>query len=584
MNRQQKDVLKSILDNGTANQRMIAELTGHSVGSVNKCIKELIDGNYIDDNMCLTKKAMDEFEKTRPENAIILAAGFGMRMLPVNTELPKGLLEVKGEVLIERTIRQLHEVGIKEIYVVVGFMKEQYEYLIDKFDVKLVVNPDYATKNNLYSLNKVLCHVSNSYIIPCDVWCENNPYNKNELYTWYMVSESKVPASTVGINRKKEAILIDDKLGNAILGTTYITKNDADILKTLIEEMCKDGNNSDKHWDDALFDCEDISIAAKVMKADEAVEINTYEQLREIDESSSYLKSDAMKVVLEVMDATLDEIKNVTIMKKGLTNRSFLFECRNKRYIMRIPGKGANETVNREEEATVYNIINDKNICDNILYINPKNGYKITEYIEDVRTCDPLNPEDVSKCMKKLREFHNMKFKVEHTYDLFWYLEYYEKLWNGRPSIYRDYAETKKKIYELKDYIEEHAGEYVLSHIDPNYDNFLFTTNDEGEEEIKLIDWEYASMQDPDFDLASFSTYAMYNKEQIDRLIDSYFPEGCTRQRRINIYCYVAIYGLCTSNWCEYKRSLGNDFGEYSIMQYRYAKEFYKIAKEAIEE
>ena len=74
-----------------------------------------------------------------------------------------------------------------------------------------------------------------------------------------------------------------------------------------------------------------------------------------------------MKVVLEVMDATLDEIKNVTIMKKGLTNRSFLFECRNKRYIMRIPGKGANETVNREEEATVYNIINDKNICDNIL-------------------------------------------------------------------------------------------------------------------------------------------------------------------------------------------------------------------------
>lgn len=78
-----------------------------------------------------------------------------MRMVPINTEMPKGLLEVNGEPLIERIIKQLHEVGIQEIYVVVGFMKEKYEYLMDEYGVELVVNPDYASKNNLHSLKLV---------------------------------------------------------------------------------------------------------------------------------------------------------------------------------------------------------------------------------------------------------------------------------------------------------------------------------------------------------------------------------------------------------------------------------------------
>lgn len=69
-----------------------------------------------------------------------------MRMVPINTEVSKGLLEVNGETLIERLIKQLQEVDIKEIYIIVGFMKEQYEYLIDEYEVELVVNKEYASK------------------------------------------------------------------------------------------------------------------------------------------------------------------------------------------------------------------------------------------------------------------------------------------------------------------------------------------------------------------------------------------------------------------------------------------------------
>ena len=110
------------------------------------------------------------------KKAVILAAGFGMRMVPINTLYTKGMLKVNGEPLVERLICQLHEAAIKNIKIVVGFMKEEYEYLIDKYNVKLIVNKDYMEKNNLHSLKLAKEYIGNSYIIPCDVWCGKNPF------------------------------------------------------------------------------------------------------------------------------------------------------------------------------------------------------------------------------------------------------------------------------------------------------------------------------------------------------------------------------------------------------------------------
>ena len=84
------------------------------------------------------------------KNAVILAAGIGMRMVPINTMFTKGILEDNGEPIIERLICQLQNAGVEDIYIVVGFMKESYDYLIDKYNVKLIVNTEYMEKNNLY--------------------------------------------------------------------------------------------------------------------------------------------------------------------------------------------------------------------------------------------------------------------------------------------------------------------------------------------------------------------------------------------------------------------------------------------------
>ena len=239
------------------------------------------------------------------------------------------------------------------------------------------------------------------------------------------------------------------------------------------------------------------------------------------------------------------------------------------------------QLINRRQEAAVYQAIKGKNICDDIAYINPENGYKITEFLENARVCDPLDCEDVKKCMKRLRDFHGLGLKVNHEFDIFGQIEFYESLWEGNASVYKDYEKTKSNVLSLRSYIETHVSEKVLTHIDAVPDNFLFI-NQNGKEEIRLIDWEYAGMQDPHVDVAMFCIYSLYNKRQVDRLIAVYFTEGCDDETRIKIYCYIAACGLLWSNWCEYKRNLGVEFGEYSLRQYRYAKEYFKIVQEEL--
>ena len=580
MNIQELDILNTLNCQEYLNQRTLSEMSGHSIGIVNRSLKNLLSEGYINEDSSLTEKAKELCKENAPKNAVILAAGYGMRMVPINTEIPKGLLTVKGERLIERIIKQLKEAGVNNINIVVGFMKEKYEYLIEKYNVNLIINEDYTVKNNLYSFKSALPLMGNTYIVPCDIWCEVNPFKKSELLSWYMMGDEIVEGSNVTINRRKEIVRntnLDE--GNRMVGIAYILEKDLAPIKENVDYMTKHHRFNNVFWEDAAFEKNKMFLTSKVVNSADYIEINTYEQLRELDNNSKHLKTEAIDIIKSVLNARDDEIVNITTLKKGMTNRSFLFECKGEKYIMRIPGEGTDHLINRAEEASVYTQISDKNICDDIKFIDPSTGYKITKYFEGARCCDPESDDDLKKCMKKLKDFHELKLKVDHEFNIYDKIEFYETLWEGAPSVYEDYKETKEKVYELKQYIDENVGEKSLTHIDAVPDNFLFV-NVKGNEEIRLIDWEYAAMQDIHVDIAMFCIYALYDKEQCDHLIDIYFDGNCPENIRTKIYCYIAACGLLWSNWCEYKRALGVEFGEYSIRQYMYAKEFYKYAKE----
>ena len=580
MNVQELDILNAIRMNPMMNQREIAHQSGYSLGLVNRVVKELQDNKWITANGELSEMAVNFIKENQPKRAVILAAGFGMRMVPINTEIPKGLLEVRGEVLIERMIRHLHEVGITDIQVVVGFMKERYEYLIDEFQVKLVVNSEYQVKNNLHSLSKVKSSLDNTYIIPCDIWAAENPFSDFEPYSWYMVSDETSVESYVRVNRKRELVTVDEEdEGNEMVGLCYLAGQEAKIVQEKLQEFSKKPSYDHEFWECTLQEKNKWIIPSKVVNAKQLIEINTYEQLRELDGNSANLQTDAISIIQECFAVEVDEIKNITVLKKGMTNRSFLFECRNKKYIMRIPGEGTDHLINRKEEAAVYQALENRQICDDVLYMNPDNGYKITAYLEDATNCDAENWNEVEACITKLREFHELNLTVGHRFDIFGQIDFYESLWNGEKSYFKDYEKTKTAIFELKKWIDTLEKKETLVHIDAVPDNFLFTKDG-----IRIIDWEYAGMQDPHVDIAMFSIYSLYSKEQVDHLIDLYFKGEVSSIIRTKIYAYIASAGLLWSNWCEYKRSLGIDFGEYSLCQYRYAKEYSKLVLSLLKE
>lgn len=138
------------------------------------------------------------------DNAIILAAGMCSRFKPLSDKMPKAFLKVKGEIMIERMIRQLIEAEIPDIYVVVGHQKEAFFYLEEKYQVHLIDNPDYATHNNLSSLYAVRQHLGNSYICSSDLYCMENifkPYVYESYYAGtYCSGTTDKPCVATGFN------------------------------------------------------------------------------------------------------------------------------------------------------------------------------------------------------------------------------------------------------------------------------------------------------------------------------------------------------------------------------------------------
>ncbi len=567
-------------------QRELGERLGLSLGLVNRGVKALKDSGLLDGTGSLTEKALSLLEARRPRRAVILAAGYGMRMVPVSNT-PKALLEVRGERLIERQIRQLRSAGVTEIRVVVGYRKEEFEYLSDRFGVTLTVNPDYALRNNLHSLALAAEDLENCYIVPCDLWCRENPFRPRELCSWYALSDEEDPGSDVRLNRKGEAVRTGrDETGSRMVGIAYLCGGAAGRLRAALAALDGDPRYRGAFWEEALYLGGDrMTVPVRVLPAGDAVEINTYEQLRELDAGSGSLQAGAMAAICRVFDAREEDITDIRVLKKGMTNRSFMFSVRDARYIMRIPGEGTEKLISRRQEAAVYAAIRGRGLCDDPVYLDPETGYKITRYLPGVRVCNPADEEDLRLCMRKLRAFHELRLQVPHDFGVWGQIDFYESLWPSPQSLYRDHRETKEAVLWLKAWTDARPKDRCLTHIDAVCDNFLFSgeTGETGSALPQLTDWEYAGMADPHTDLAMFAVYSNFSPAETDKLIDIYFENACPPETRIKIHCYAAACGLLWSNWCEYKSSLGVEFGEYSLQQYRAAKTYSRLAAREIE-
>ncbi|MCL2564648.1 MAG: NTP transferase domain-containing protein [Defluviitaleaceae bacterium] len=550
-----------------------------ALDALNECLATGLLEEEISGELVLSEKGQAYLDKFKVKNAVILAAEVGSRYIQMAVETPKGLLEMYGKPIIERHIEQLIEKGITDIVIVTGYKKEKFEYLKARYGVRLVYNPAYAVKNSLASLYRVMPYLNSTYVLLPDTWIEENIFNTHEARSWHSCLYFDGSTDDWCVSASKDDRIKSIETGGrdtrVMMGPAYFSPAFSAKFKRLVVDYYYRSGTETYYWEHVLKENLDT---LPIYMNKQSGNVYGFESLKELSlfELSGKLDDKIKDIVSVACNVPRDKVEDITPIKEGMTNNSFIFSYEGRKYIVRTPGEGTDMLIDRKKEYDVYQAINPLIISDDIVYIDPETGIKITKYFDNARNCNPSNFSGVALCMKKLREFHEANVEAAHTFDIFERLEFYESLWGGADSYYYNYKETKANIMGMKGYIDSVPKVWTLCHIDSVPDNFLFIRN-EGKREIRLIDWEYAGMQDGHIDIAMFAIYSGYNRKQIDKLIDSYFVEGCPAAIRVKMYAYVAVCGLLWSNWCEYKRRMGVEFGEYTLRQYRYARDFYKI-------
>jgi len=192
-------------------------------------------------NEYINHKQYDCIQQHKVTNAIILAAGKSKRFKPISDYCPKGLSIVKGEVLVERQIKQLQAVGISDITLVVGYKKEMFFYLADKYNVIIVVNEQYDTQDNISSLRLVLDQLDNTYICSVDNYYPENLFNTYEYRGFYSTIYVE-NNSDEWVVRTDEAGLINDvnigaPSGHIMLGFVYFDREFSENFRRVIHDV-----------------------------------------------------------------------------------------------------------------------------------------------------------------------------------------------------------------------------------------------------------------------------------------------------------------------------------------------------------
>lgn len=346
MNKLFFDVLRMIKEGKDFNVEYYASILAKEPSIIESAYSSLKKDGYIN-KLVLTQKADKLLDEHHIDNAIILAAGMSTRFVPFNYEKPKGLLEVKGEVLIERQIRQLHEKGIEEIIVVVGHMKEQFEYLVEKYGVILIETDDYAVKNNHASVYAAHDYLKNTIITSSDLYFSENIFQTYAYDAYYCTIFMPGKTAERGIETDDDDRILDTFYGDkcydiwVTLGYAFFSKRFSDNYLKIMEKEFELPQTANKFWADIQDDhLEELYMYAKRVDSSVIHEFDSLEELREFD--SKYLYDSGSKIMkklcklLAVRENGIIGIESLRKIKPSL----FKFRCKGDTYICDVePGE-----------------------------------------------------------------------------------------------------------------------------------------------------------------------------------------------------------------------------------------------------
>ena len=184
LTRKQFDILEALVTNKESlTQRQLEDLTGYSLGTVNRTMRELAELGYARDGK-ITNSGVDALEPYRAKRAVFIAAGFGTRLVPITFNTPKPLVRVHGVRIIDRLIDACLQAGINEIFIVRGYLGELFDQLLYKYPmVKFLENPVYNEANNISSALVARYMLSNAYVFEADLLISNPSIIRKYHYT-----------------------------------------------------------------------------------------------------------------------------------------------------------------------------------------------------------------------------------------------------------------------------------------------------------------------------------------------------------------------------------------------------------------
>lgn len=341
MNKLMFDLLVSLKDGSYSDNKKMAQRLYKPYSIIEQELEQLYKEGFAS-NLQLTEKGESYLEDHKIKNAIILAAGVSSRFVPLCFEKPKGLLKVKGEVLIERQISQLLEVGINDITLVVGFMKEQFLYLKEKYGVTIMETEDFRVRNNHASVWAARKQLGSTIITSSDLYFNKNVFHKYAFDSYYcaVYKEGKTD---------ERAIITDgyDKIINTYygggdtwvtLGYAYFSPRFSSKFIEILSRELELPVTVNKFWADIQDEhLQDLYMYAKRCAPNTIYEFDSLDELRAFDDM--YLTnscSPLMQKIADILQTSENKISAFLPITKEDLSKGFTFIFEEEKYVCRL--------------------------------------------------------------------------------------------------------------------------------------------------------------------------------------------------------------------------------------------------------
>lgn len=289
LSRKQFDILALLAEaKGPLSQRQIEEASGYSLGTVNRIVQQLTELRYMASGK-ITNEGMLALEPYRAKRAVFIAAGFGSRLVPITFNTPKPLVRVHGKRIIDSLIDACLEAGIHEIYIVRGYLAEQFDQLLYKYPmIRFLENPAYNEANNISSALVARYLLANAYVFEADLLVANPKIIRKYHYTSDFLAIRK-DRTDDWCFETKDGIIQDEKVGGEncwqMVGISYWNEADGHRLSQDISDVYAEPGGKERYWEQVPLVYRKTHYAVEVRECfdGDVTEIDTFRELKAID-------------------------------------------------------------------------------------------------------------------------------------------------------------------------------------------------------------------------------------------------------------------------------------------------------------